>query len=102
MTSYMYIAIRRDLSPAQQIVQSVHAAIEASELYYDLNVEHPTVIVLGVDSLHELIKFTNYVNYNHLNYKCFHEPNMDNEMTSVAVYPIYTDERKLFKKYKLL
>jgi len=102
MKSYMYIAIRRDLPVGQQVVQSVHAAIEACwPIHYD-DLEHPSVIILGVKSETSLNNFENYVKEQNFHYEVFREPDRDNEKTSVAVYPVAEDQKILFKKFQLL
>jgi peptidyl-tRNA hydrolase len=102
MKQYMYIAVRKDLSRSQQVVQSAHAAIEASAQYHSEQQEHPSVIVLGVKNESKLHKFKDYVEENSLKYKLFREPDMDNELTAVAVFPVSEDQKKMFKKYQLL
>ncbi len=99
---YMYIAIRQDLSPSQQIVQSAHAAIEASKRYHLSSNIHPSVIVLRVKNEKALDKFKEYVHTTNLPHEEFREPARNNEITSVAVYPVYDEQRKLFRKYRLL
>jgi hypothetical protein len=51
----MYVGIRRDLSVPQQVVQSVHAALEAGWAVGPQE-EHPSVIVLGFKSEESLKK----------------------------------------------
>ena len=102
MKTYMYIAVRRDLSVAQQVVQSVHAAIEACwPIHYD-DLEHPSVIVLGVKSEESLNNFEKYVYDQNFHYETFREPDRNNEKTSVAVYAVGECDRHLFKKFQLL
>mgnify|MGYP006151646511 CR=1 FL=1 len=96
----MYVGIRRDLSRSQQVVQSCHAAIEATRHFLDK--EHPSVIVLGKKTLRKLETFRDYIEKHNLKYKEFYEPDRNNELTSVAVYPVSEHERILFKKFQLL
>lgn len=102
MKNYMYIAIRSDLSRPQQTVQSVHAAIESSESYHSENHIHPSVILLGVNDEHELNLFEKYVQECDFQYKCFREPDRNNEKTSIAVYPVSEGLRQKFKNFNLL
>ncbi len=102
MKRYMYVAVRRDLSHGQQVVQSCHAAIEASKRYHLSRQEHPSVIVLGVKSEKGLDNFTKYVHDQGFHYEMFREPDRDNELTAVAVFPVSEDQKTMFKKFQLL
>ena len=98
----MYIAIRRDLSVPQQVVQSCHAAIEASKVYHENGDIHPSVISIDVKSEEALRKFKEHAEQGGFITKEFREPNMDHQITSVAVYPVSEDQRGYFRKYQLL
>lgn len=100
MKRYVYIGIRRDLSGPQQVVQAVHAAMEAT--YLCEWEEHPSVIVLGFKSEKALENFKDYVHNKPFHYEEFREPDRNNELTSVAVFPVGEDEKILFKRYQLL
>ena len=103
MKKYMYVAIRRDLSIPQQVVQSVHAAIEASKRYHLSNHdEHPSVISIGVKTETALQNFKNFVHELGFHYEEFREPDRDNELTSVAVFPVDEDQKVKFRKFQLL
>ena len=98
----MYVAIRRDLSVPQQVVQSCHAAIEASGTYHQTSIEHPSVVVIGIKSEQMLYKFKEWVEMNNLPFKEFREPDRNNELTSIAVYPVTEDKKQVFHKFQLL
>lgn len=98
----MYVAIRRDLSIPQQVVQSCHAAIEASKPYHEFSNEHPSVVVIGIKSEPMLEKFREWVDLNDLQYKEFREPDKNNELTSIAVFPVGEDKKHIFRKFQLL
>jgi len=102
MKTYMYIAVRRDLTRPQQVVQASHAAIEASKQYHSHEQEHPSVIVLGMKTESKLEKFIEYVKEKSFEHKEFREPDKDNELTAVAVFPVSESDKELFKKYQLL
>lgn len=102
MKTYMYVAIRRDLSVPQQVVQSCHAAIEASKIYHTLDVEHPSVISIGVKTEKKLEGFRDFVKAQGFSVEEFREPDRGNELTSVAVYPVTEEARSVFKKFQLL
>lgn len=101
----MYVAIRRDLSFPQQVVQSCHAAIEASKRYHDADPDrfkHPSVISIEVKNEDALRKFKEHAERHGFSTKEFREPNMNHELTSVAVYPVSETYRHYFKKFQLL
>ena len=102
MKTYMYVAIRRDLSVPQQVVQSCHAAIEACERYHSSVMEHPSVIVLGIKTEKKLENFMEWARINNFRFKEFREPDRDNELTSVAVFPVTEEQQSLFRKWQLL
>lgn len=99
----MYVAIRRDLSLPQQVVQSCHAAIEACKPYHQFPPnDHPSVVVIGIKSEPMLEKFKEWVDMNSLPYKEFREPDRNNELTSIAVFPVAEDKKHIFRKFQLL
>lgn len=105
MKDYMYIAIRRDLSMPQQVVQSCHAAIEASKRYHEADQDrfkHPSVISIEVKNEEALQKFKEHAERHGFSNKEFREPAMNNQLTSVAVYPVSETYRHYFKKFQLL
>lgn len=102
MKEYMYVAIRRDLTIPQQVVQSVHAAIEASEYLHKSADQHPSVVVLGVKTEKALQGFKEFAQKENFDFKEFREPDRNNELTSVAVYPVDENQKKAFKRYQLL
>lgn len=102
MKQYMYVAVRRDLSHSQQVVQAAHAAIEASKRYHLSSHYHPSVIILGVKSETTLDNFRNYVHDMGFHYETFREPDRNNESTAVAVFPVSQDQKAMFKKFQLL
>jgi hypothetical protein len=103
MKRYMYVAVRRDLSVPQQVVQACHASIDACWPIHQDDLEHPSVVVLGMKTEAALLKFKDYLDsVGWLHYEEFREPDRNNELTSIAVCPIIEDYKKLFKKFQLL
>ena len=102
MKRYIYIGVRTDISSAQQVVQACHAALEAGESYLE-DFGHPSVVVLGFKTEAKLKKFQEYLDsIDWMHYDAWHEPALNNELTSIATMPVPEDERKLFKKFQLL
>lgn len=100
-TQYVYVFIREDLSHPQQIVQSCHAAIEASSLISP-DSEHPHLVLCGVRSESELEKISARLRAYDIQFKAFREPDRNNEYTSIATEPISGNKRKIFKRYQCL
>ena len=100
-TKYVYVFIREDLSHPQQIVQSCHAAIEATSLI-PYNSEHPHLVLCGVRNESELLKISARLQAYNIQFKAFQEPDRNNEYTSIATEPICGNKRKIFKRYQCL
>lgn len=94
--------IRKDLSFEQQVVQSCHASIEAALHLIPPNIEHPHVIVCGIDNEEKLNKVVNKLNNNGIKFRPFREADMEDQLTALATEPIFGERRKLFKNYQLL
>lgn len=98
----MYVLVRKDLSFSQQVVQSCHASIEAALHLIPTTIEHPHVIVCGVDNEDKLKKAASKLDCLGVRFKRFHEADMQDQLTALATGPIYGDNRKIFKNYQLL
>lgn len=97
---YSYIFIRKDLSPAQQIVQASHAAMEMG--YKHTPTPSPTHIVLiGMETQEALVHTADYLTSHNIPHEMFHEPDYDTGFTAIATRPITGSQRKLFKRYSL-
>ena len=102
---YVYILVRKDLSPSQQAVQSCHAAIEATRAFAPgQNQEHPHIVLAGVENEHELLKAFEKLQYHGVQITKFNEPDRNNETTAIATAPIPEDsiQRRFFRGYRLL
>ena len=101
--AFIYIFVRRDLSLPSCAVQSVHSVIEASKVF-DLKSlpDHPSVIIIGIKSEQKLQQVRKYLVDNDVRHVHFYEPDLNNELTSIATEPIFEDRRKLFRKFQLL
>ena len=98
---YVYILVRHDLSIAQVAVQSVHAAIEATKAFKQPQ-RHPSVIICSVEDERALQKAICKIEQSGIKYKEFLEPDIGNQLTAVATEPVCGDQRKVFKKFKLM
>lgn len=87
----MYVIVREDLDPGLMLAQSGHAL----RLFVD---QHPVVdkewyetsnnlVVLGVPNETELAKLADDLDSYGVKVSSFREPDLDNEMTAIAVEP---------------
>lgn len=82
-------------------MQAGHALVESAK-NDPYQGEHPSVIICGVKTLHELEKVIDYLDKKNIKSFPFREPDIDNELTAVSTGLIEEDQRSLFKKFQLL
>jgi hypothetical protein len=93
---YVYIFVRQDISPEYQLVQASHVTLK---LGYDL---------CKIDEFHksfdpiELYFTVVGAEERGIEYKIFVEPDIGNETTAIATFPIHIRERGDLTRYKLL
>ena len=99
---YIYVFVRKDLSPERRLVQACHAAVESGMLFcdrahYDSLHAHNLVIlgVKGVDELNEAF------NNNKIEATMFYDNDLE-QNTAFATRPVKDEERAAFKEYKTL
>ena len=97
---YLYVITRKDLTPSQIAVQSIHAAFEMGRNFC-LKENHPSVVLIKAANEDELYKVKHFLSNSGLNFKTFIEPYYNNSLTSIAVEPVCEDQRTIFKKFKL-
>ena len=100
---YIYIFVRKDLTPEQRAVQAAHAVAECGILYvdsdnYSISTPH-TIVLIGVKNCQELHKA--YESITGLKAILFFEPAIG-ENTAFAVEPISGEQREMFRGYKTL
>lgn len=93
--------VRTDLSGPQIAVQSAHAAIEVARSFSE-ELEHPSVIICGIDNKCKLQKQLEHYQSQGIQCKPFYEADLDNQLTSFATEPIFGETRRLFKHLQLL
>lgn len=98
----MYVLVRKDLSHSQQVVQASHACIEATKAYLNTELEHPHLVVIGVNDESRLYKAASKLNKAGIRYKVFIEPDRNDEATAIATEPVFGDAREHFRNYTLL
>jgi len=102
---YIYIFVRKDLTPEQRAVQAAHAATESGILYvdnkdYSISTPH-TMVLIGVKNLKELLAAYEHVMFNEIDSVMFFEIDI-NENTAFATRPVKEEERIIFRDYKTL
>jgi hypothetical protein len=60
------------------------------------------MVLCAIDGEEELEKVGLYLEQHKVQYHAFYEPDYDTGFTAICTEPIYGEQRKLFKKFKLL
>lgn len=95
---YTYIFVRQDITPEYQLVQASHVALSLGTKLSHVNVDNLHFTVIGIPDLKELESIVD-TKYDKV---LFFEPDIDNELTAIAFYPIRWNERKELMNYNLL
>lgn len=97
---HVYVFCRKNLTSSQQAVQAGHALLELAnkvDMQY-----HPSSVFVVVKSEEKLKMIIKELIDNDINFSMFREPNLNNEITSVATEPLFDDKRDLLKRFQLL
>jgi hypothetical protein len=99
MNDYFYIAVRADLSIADQGCQIAHAACDAGREFKIHNLCN--VVILQVENREKLFEFAADLYINKIS--CVTQSELDDERkeTAIATAMVTGEQRKHFKKYKL-
>lgn len=101
MRPYTYVIVRTDLSPAEQIVQACHAALEAG-FAFTAPAETSSLIVLAVAGKAELLEAAERLELNGIETQLFFEPDFDMGYSALATRTVTTKkERSVLAKYPL-
>ncbi len=86
----LYVVVRNDLLPGLQISQSIHAKDDFTHEHPDEELkwrnESNTIIVLS-GSIDQLYSVISKALTNHVKYSRFKEPDLNNQVTAVALEP---------------
>lgn len=103
MRKYVYFFTRQDISPEQQIVQTAHVALKLgnSTLFKDDpdNTYFTVVGVRNLDGINAVIKILTNFGFE---FEAFVEPDIGDQITSIATYPIPEDKRDVLMAFNLL
>lgn len=98
-TPYTYCFIRKDLPLHYQIIQAAHATQEITK-----EIPHPEktchFILFEANDEKHLDKIKRKLDMKGIKSHMFYEPDVD-QRTSIATEPIFGDDRKFFKKFKM-
>lgn len=100
---YSYIFVRQDIKPEQQLVQTAHCTMVLGSKLSHLDCSKIHFVIMGCKDLNELRKRMNFMVERDIRFEVFAEPDINNEPTAIASYPITSiAERKKFARFKLL
>lgn len=96
--AYVYIFTRQDISPEQQLVQSSHVALKlgfyaANDDSIMMDPDNTYFTCVGVRNERALGAVGDILDDYDFGYECFIESDMNDEITSIATYPIHEDNR---------
>lgn len=97
----MYIFIRSDIDKTYQIIQAGHALFEHALTLTDKPDNTSSFCLLEAKNEMELLKIEDRLKMEDINLTTFYEPDHDTGFTAIAAGPIYGEQRKLFKKYRM-
>lgn len=97
---FVYVFIRKDLKPQDQLVQVSHATYESALLFKN-HADRTSIIVLGVKDLSKLNDVATYLNNNKIDFCTYTEQGGGLGETAIATGALLQDQRSLFKKFKL-
>jgi hypothetical protein len=99
MTPYVYVAVRSDLTSAQQLVQAAHATQESGAQFGCP--EHCHMVVFEVNGIEGLKKFCEVCGNAGIQYSLFYEPDYDLGYTAACTEPIMGQARSHFRRFQL-
>ena len=101
-TNYIYVITRRDLPFPVNAVQSCHAAIEASQAFYDPQTsDHPHLVLTAVRDEQRLCKWISKLEKANIEHKVWYEPDLES-ITAVATTLVSGEQRRFFRDLQLL
>lgn len=87
----------------QVVVQTAHAIMELGRNNkLSLELDHPYLVVCSCKDEKELIKIYNDIISKNIECYKFHESDIDDQLTAIATVPVFQQDRKHFKKLRLL
>lgn len=89
--SKLIVVTRKDLNPGSQAIQASHAAIEFiyehPELAHEWYNISKYLVFLSVNNQEELLELSDKLSWKDILFSKFYEPDLDNELTAIALEP---------------
>jgi hypothetical protein len=82
-------------------VQSCHAVADSARFFIPIDLEHPHFVVCGVKNEDALQKALQQIQVQGVRCRAFLEADIGDQMTAIATEPVYGEQRRLFKKFRL-
>jgi hypothetical protein len=99
---YTFIFVRQDLNKEIQVVQSSHAALVLGHKLKDHDPHKLNFVVCGAKDLSELMDIKNHIATEGIETVEFVEPDIDNEVTAIASFPMSVSKKRCMRHYKIL
>ncbi len=103
---YVYIFTRQDISPEYQLVQSAHAAMKVGRNAYiadkSFDPDNTYFTVVGVRNQEALFAVGRLLSHYGFRHVEFVEPDIGDQLTSIATYPIPEDRRDVLLAFSWL
>jgi hypothetical protein len=94
------VLVRKDLPPAQQLVQAVHAAHEAGIRFGDPSLIS-SVVVCSVPDEPSLLRSKEALDSQGIKSYIFREDDFGDQATALSSEPLWGSRRKAFSRYPL-
>ncbi len=98
----MYVLVRTDIDPVQQVVQASHAAAEAGRTFYAAHHGIASLIVLGVPDREALLAAQRRLCAQGLGCELFFEPDFGIGESALATEPLNAQGRRRLRGWPLL
>jgi hypothetical protein len=96
------VIVRADLSPAQQAVQGIHAAVEAGRRdLIPAAGDHPHLVFCTVPDERGLELAARQLRVAGIGHATFHEPDLGDSLTALCTAPVGPESRRHFRRYPL-
>lgn len=104
MSHYIYLFVRDDLSPSQQIIQTSHAVDELNKYLIgagkELTKATNFMVLFSVRNEAQLFEVKNHLDSLDILNQMFYEPDISS-FTAIATEPLIGDQRLVMSQYKL-
>lgn len=97
----IYVFVRTDISPEQQLVQAAHAAAEAARLHYHPEHGIASLIALAVPNKAALRRAATRLDALDIAREMFFEPDGELGYTALATRPLLEHERSKLRQWPL-